>query len=45
MGLIGRKRTNKQINGSRLVVPGQGISTTKVDKDNKNINNSNNKTK
>jgi hypothetical protein len=45
MGLIGRKRTNKQFNGSRLVVPGQGISTTKVDKDNKNINNTNNKTK
>lgn len=40
MGLTNRKRTNKIFNGSRLVVPGQGISTTKVDKDNKNnINN------
>jgi hypothetical protein len=43
MGLINRKRTNKIFNGSRLVVPGQGISTSKVDKDNKNnINNSDN---
>ena len=41
MGLISRKRTNKQYNGSKLIVPGQGISTRKVDKDNRNnINNS-----
>lgn len=41
MGLINRKKTNKQYNGSKLIVPGQGISTGKVDKENKNnINNS-----
>jgi hypothetical protein len=46
MGLIGRKRTNKQYNGSKLIVPGQGISTSKVDNENKNnINNSIKKTK
>jgi hypothetical protein len=45
MGLISRKKTNKQFNGSRLIVPGQGISTSKVDADNKNINNSNKKSK
>jgi hypothetical protein len=43
MGLINRKKTNKIFNGSKLVVPGQGISTIKTDKENKNnINNSNN---
>lgn len=46
MGLISRKKTNKQYNGSKLIVPGQGISTSKVDYDNKNnINNSNRKIK
>jgi hypothetical protein len=43
MGLTNRKRTNKIFNGSRLVVPGQGISSVKIDKENKNnINNTSN---
>ena len=46
MGLISRKKTNKQYNGSKLIVPGQGISTSKVDVNNKNnINNLNKKIK
>jgi len=46
MGLTNRKRTNKIFNGSRLIVPGQGISTVNTDKNNKNnINNSTNSKK
>jgi len=39
MGRIGRKKTDKIFNGSKLIVPGQGISTSKVDKLNSEINN------
>jgi hypothetical protein len=34
MGRIGRKKADKIFNGSKLIVPGQGISTVKVDKNN-----------
>jgi hypothetical protein len=39
MGRIGRKKTDKIFNGSKLIVPGQGISTSKVGKLNSEINN------
>jgi len=35
MGLIGRKRSGKKFNGSKLNVPGQGISSVKPGGDNK----------
>jgi hypothetical protein len=35
MGLISRKRSGKKFNGSKLNVPGQGISTVKPGGDNK----------
>ena len=41
MGRITRRKQDKIFNGSKLIVPGQGISTSKVDKNNSNINNSN----
>ncbi|MDA9279979.1 hypothetical protein N9P74_00300 [bacterium] len=39
MGRIARKKTDKIFNGSKLIVPGQGISTSRVDKNNTDINN------
>ena len=41
MGRISRKRSDKTFNGSKLVVPGQGISTSKVDKNSIKTNDSN----
>lgn len=39
MGRVERKKTDKIFNGSKLIVPGQGISTSKVGKNNLEINN------
>jgi len=35
MGLVDRKTSNKTFNGSKLNVPGQGISTSKIQVPNK----------
>lgn len=35
MGFVNRKRSGNTINGSKLNVPGQGISNTKIGGDNK----------
>jgi hypothetical protein len=37
MGLVGRKKSGRKFNGSKLNVPGQGISSVKPGGDN-NIN-------
>jgi hypothetical protein len=51
MGLVGRKKSGRKLNGSKLNVPGQGISSVKPGGDNKinrqggSDNNANNNTK
>ena len=35
MGLVGRKKSGRKLNGSKLNVPGQGISSVKPGGDNK----------
>ena len=37
MGLVQRKKSGKILNGSKLIVPGQGVSTVKGSDDDKRI--------
>lgn len=37
MGLVQRKKSGKKLNGSKLIVPGQGVSTVKGSDDDKRI--------